>query len=436
MPDFRRKLIEKIGEPFYASLEKHADVEVGLALKMPLVDEYREKKYYRQRYLIGELLNECREFERLGIKISPVDVVNILFRCKILFAVGSEEELRHRISDVSWVDEIRFSPRWSERTDGIEAVIDRYFDRQEGFLKDHTVITEISHFNDNGTSQVFFDSFFARLGFPFVAYFENESLLEKYRLLNPGRREYHAKDAKKFFSAPSIGFGVYGSSTYAHFHARAWLRTFFQLIRIAGFSRPAQVDFGFNTVPLVAPIASVLLGDNSSGGFCWDEDKHQPWDKSPDGCLFLSFGYRGMSPYWLDSRTFGQIEKTVIENIGVLNIHHNPWTDVALYDVAPTLDILSSATQMPDLGAKILLLYCCLEHLFVPDRVTSDNKKYIVGGIHAIKPSLIPWFDRLYKLRCAYAHEGYVIRDDETRGLIFESTRNVLALLVARMGAS
>lgn len=44
----------------------------------------------------------------------------------------------------------------------------------------------------------------------------------------------------------------------------------------------------------------------------------------------------------------------------------NPWSAKSIDDVAPPLDILSSATQILDLGAKILLIYCCLEHLFVP----------------------------------------------------------------------
>ena len=59
-------------------------------------------------------------------------------------------------------------------------------------------------------------------------------------------------------------------------------------------------------------------------------------------------------------------------------------------EVAPAIDILSSATQIPDMGAKILLIYCCLEHLFVPRNVEADNKKYIVGGMNALAPRLLP----------------------------------------------
>ena len=81
--------------------------------------------------------------------------------------------------------------------------------------------------------------------------------------------------------------------------------------------------------------------------------------------------------------------------------------------VAPVLDILNSATQNTDLGAKILLVYCCLEHMLVPKNIRADNKKYIVGGINALKPDLLDWFNRLYELRCDYAHKGFIIRDEE-----------------------
>jgi hypothetical protein len=102
-------------------------------------------------------------------------------------------------------------------------------------------------------------------------------------------------------------------------------------------------------------------------------------------------------------------------------------------DVAPALDILSAATQMPDLSAKILLIYCCLEHLFVPAKITSNNTKYIIGATNALRPELLPWFYELYRLRCSYAHKGFVIRDDKTLALIRESVVNAMTLLLAKL---
>jgi hypothetical protein len=111
----------------------------------------------------------------------------------------------------------------------------------------------------------------------------------------------------------------------------------------------------------------------------------------------------------------------------------NAWTPTNIKDIAPSFDILSSATQIPDVGAKILLIYCCLEHLFVPKNAKADNRKYIVGGMNALAPGLLPWFDRLYNLRCDYAHKGFVLRDDRMMILIMDSIKNAMALLVAKL---
>jgi len=97
------------------------------------------------------------------------------------------------------------------------------------------------------------------------------------------------------------------------------------------------------------------------------------------------------------------------------------------------LDILSSATQIPDLGAKLLLIYCCLEHLFVPSEAGSENSKYIVGGLNALKPQLTTWFRDMYNQRCEYAHKGFVLRTDKTLALIRDSMKNVMTLLAAKL---
>jgi len=125
-----------------------------------------------------------------------------------------------------------------------------------------------------------------------------------------------------------------------------------------------------------------------------------------------------------------------LENKKIFDSLKNPWSKQCLNDVAPTLDILSSATQIPDLGVKVLLLYCCLEHLFVPKNIRADNKKYIVGGINALRSDLLTWFDRLYGLRCTYAHKGFIQIDEKVLGIITESMRNVIKLLVAKLSNS
>lgn len=431
---FLEDLKAKIGADLYGRLSDLADEEVGLAMKMPLVDEYREKKYYHQRALADQVMAESHAFSELGLNISPLDVVTILFRCRTLFACKNEDEYQQRVTG-SYVDEVGFSVPWARRSDVLDSVIESYFDRLEGFLGDRTLITEVSHFDgDPAAIQKFFDDLFAKMGLPCVAFIDESSLVAKQKVLEPGLRTYTEADAKRYFNAPSIGFKTHGSYLFGYLYGAAWLRTFFNLLRIGGFIYPGQIDFGRTGVPFTAPTSPVLLGHHSSGCYVWDEDMREPWSKIPDGTLFLSFGYRGLAKMWLDTRTFGGHEKFLLENRSILDYMARPWDKKSLYDIAPTLDMLSSAAQMPDLGGKILLLYCSLEHLFVPSNTNSDNKKYIVGGINALNPDLLPWFNKLYKLRCEYAHRGYVIREPSTRSLIVESMVNITKLLVAKLG--
>ena len=139
---------------------------------------------------------------------------------------------------------------------------------------------------------------------------------------------------------------------------------------------------------------------------------------------------------WLDLRNFSKIKKFMLDHRAIFDHLKNPWNATNTGDVAPTLDILSSATQIPDLGAKILLIYCCLEHLFVPEQAGAENKKYIIGGLKALKPKLAPWFDSLYLQRCEYAHKGFVLRTDATWMLISDSMSNVMSLLAAKLSVS
>jgi hypothetical protein len=177
----------------------------------------------------------------------------------------------------------------------------------------------------------------------------------------------------------------------------------------------------------------VWLGSRAEAAYSWSEGAFESWRKSPDGNLFVSFGYRRLSNIWLDNRTFQKIEDFILGNRKILESMEHPWKEKPLRDVVPTLDLLNTVTQLPDDGAKLLLLYCCLEHLFVPQGYTRDNKKYIIGGVNALRPDLLKWFDELYNRRCAYAHKGFLVPGEQNRGLMVESINNVLALVVAKL---
>ncbi|GEM_PF-1599490 len=432
------ELKQKIGDEVYAKLEKEADIEVGLAISMPLLDKYRQERWYQQRYLAPILLSECEHFQKLALGFTPMDIVNILFRCKLAFAVKTEEEY-HRRCTGSYVDDWSFVIKWPEKSKGIDVVIDEYLERMMNFMDEKTLLVEIFHIDyyspgpDHATPTKFFEQLFEKLSLPFVAFFDEEQLVEKHKKGEPNLREYTLEKAKKYFHSPSIGFTAIGTDVYVHLYACGWLQTLLNMLRIAGFIYRPQIDFGRTGIEFFPPTTPVFLGGNSYGVWSWNEDAKAPWEKLPDGCLFLSFGYRGLSKMWLDPRAYAGIEKFILENKIVFEHIKNPWAPENIDGIVPALEILSTATQAPDLGAKILLIYCCLEHLFVPKGVGTDNKKYIIGGIHALRTKLIPWFDRLYKVRCEYAHKGYVLKNDEVRSLVFESIANAITLLTAKL---
>jgi hypothetical protein len=438
MSQYRQNsLKEEVGESIYARLNGEAEKEVARALQMPLIDQHRKEQYYRPRYLLSDLITECELFKEIGLKFSPLDVVSILFGSKLLFAVKNKKEFDQRFGGGFIFSESEFVFVWEERANGIDAVISDHLERLDNTITEKTLITEISHFNTHsGDPKKFLENLFIKLDLPFVCFFDDDTLIKKHKELEPGLKDHTLSGAKSFFCSPSIGFTSIGSSRYVYLYASAFMRTFLNLLRIAGFMYKPQMDFGQSNVEFTAPKAPVILGTHSSGCFCWEEDTKKPWEKIPDGCLFQSFGYRGLSKMWLDERSFGGMEKFFLENKIVLDRLENPWTAQNINDVIPSVDILSSVTQIPDLGAKILLIYCCLEHLFVPKNISKDNTKYIIGGINAIRPGLLPWFKRLYGMRCDYAHKGFIQKIDEARKLIFESIGNTMSLLAAKLKQS
>jgi hypothetical protein len=434
-------LKSQIGTDAYSHLEKEADAEVAIALKMPLIDPSTgDKKYYHQRSTYEMFLNEKELFERLGIKFSPYDIFNILFRCKLFAVIADEDEYRQRIGAVSYVDEIGFAVEWRLKGQPFEEIVNAYLARMESFLKERTLFTEINSFDGSEQSDIpkFFNELFLQIGAPFCCFMDDGQLISKYREYEArfNESEYTEENARRYFHSPSIGFRTFGSTAYIHYYGSAWLRMLLNLMRIGSFVYPGQIDFGREGVTLIAPLGPGLIEDHSQGAYCWDEDSKLPWLKVPDGCLFLSFGYRGLSKMWLDTRTFESLKLFFKRSEVLFDLLRNPWTSQFRNDVSPSIDLLSTVTQIPDLGAKILLIYCCLEHLFVPKEVRSDNKKYIIGGINALKPELLPWFEDLYKLRCDYAHKGYVLKDEKLRGMVTKSVGNAFSLVIAKLVAN
>jgi hypothetical protein len=433
--------IKKVaGGEAHRHIEREAEKEVALSMRMPLLDKYHQTTYYALRRLLGEFLSEFESFEKAGLKVSPLELVTIIFKCKLLFACKTEQEFGQRCGGLYPLGvDSALIVRWSERIESADVLIARHIAGLEAGIRERTMVSHISSVASTGPDpnpQTGFQALLTALGFPFVCFFDGDHLIQKHRELEPGLRSYDQERATRFFSAPSIGFRASGSKDYCFWYSTTWLRTFLNLLRIASYIHPGQVDFGMDNVQMTAPTFPVFLGEHAQGAYKWDEDKIESWAKIPDGCLFRSFGFRGLSKAWFDRRTLPNIEKLLLNQKKIFDCLKNPWNPRNTRDVAPALDILSSATQMPDVGVKILLIYCCLEHLFVPKNIQTDNKKYIVGGMNALAPDLMPWFERLYRLRCDYAHKGFILRTDDTLGLIIDSMRNVMTLLVAKLSVA
>lgn len=426
---------DKIGQEAYSVLEKEAEKEVSLALKMDLIDEYGAERYYHQRFLMNELLNYFNLFENLKVGILPMEIVNILFRCKLAFAVADEKEYIQRVGGRSFGGYYGFTINWSDKTTlSIDDIIENRFNILFNSISEKRLLTPIDDFNClKDDLQSFFNNLFVKLELPFIAFVSDKHIIKEHKRYEPNLIKYNKRSSKNFFQFPSIAYSSTGTETYSTFYAMAYLRTFLNLLRIGNFIQPPQIDFGGTKVKAMAPVGSAILGSHCQGCFCWHEDEKRPWEKTPDGALFLSFGYRGLSKMWLDKRCWNGLENFFIENKIIFEILKNPWSDKSIKDIEPTLDILSSVTQTSDLGAKILLIYCCLEHLFVPGSGKTENKTYIVGGINALKSDLLPWFDELYKLRCDYAHKGYILHDRSLLLFIFKSIKNLICLLTIKL---
>jgi hypothetical protein len=427
----------KIGGGRYGHFHAEAEKEVALAMQMELKDKFDQDQYYSPRLLLREFQADYEHFRKVGLEILPLDLFLVLFRCKLLRASQSEKEFQQRSDRPIFFANNAMRPQWADKAVPFDALENKYVNGLETDIRERTLISPINSLNpDQGSmdrQQSFFEDLFHTLAIPMVIFLQD--LIERHKRSEPGLRAYELETAKKFFSAPSLGYTTTGTETYCFWLGTVWLRTFLNMLRIACFINPGQIDFSLNA-KMEPPTFPVFLGRHAQGMYQWQEDKKESWEKLPDGSLFRSWGFRGLSNMWLDQRNCPATKQFMLDHICIFAHLKNPWSDKSARDVAPVLDILSSATQIPDLGAKLLLIYCCLEHLFVPSQVGADNRKYIIGGLNAIKPGLATWFRDLYDLRCEYAHKGFVLRTDRTLALIRDSMKNVMTLLAAKLSVS
>ncbi|TLX72838.1 hypothetical protein E9993_17000 [Labilibacter sediminis] len=422
---FIEEIKSKIGEDSYLKLDRKANglfsiLKPNSSLTFNSINDD----------LIVELIKEFELFEEKGLKITPIDVINIIYKCKLLKSCKSNEDYRKKVAGLNYVDEFDFFIPWEKRNISLDDLIQEYFERLKSKIVEHTLIIEINSFNGNTYQiQSFLDNLFKSLNYPFKSYIDPSYVINEHKRLE-SLTESDFESAKTYFNSPSIGFSATGSLLYCRSYSNFFLKSFLSLLKVGGFIYPGQVEFGGNVATAIqAPNFPVFLGTSSIGLFVWDEDKKEPLTKIPDGCLSRSFGNRSMSKMWLDIRTFHKISNFISDNSPIFELLKKPWNNKVRKDVLPTLDILNSTVHSIDIGAKILLTYCCLEHLFVPMGGRVNNKEHIVNNINLLDSSLNDWFVELYDYRCDYAHKGYIRYNDDTLNFIRISIYNVLVLL-------
>jgi hypothetical protein len=173
-----------IGNDVFSRLEKEADKEVGLAMQMDLLNQYGDKQYYRKRFLLGEFLQEHCLFQEKGLKISPLDLFEILFESKILFAPKDEKGFLQR-SGMG----MRAIGFWRHRSLGIEEVINRRFEGLQNSQEERVLLTQVNSYHGEpteanakpGVAQGVFEGIFVALEYAFLAFlYKDEDLPARY----------------------------------------------------------------------------------------------------------------------------------------------------------------------------------------------------------------------------------------------------------------
>ena len=440
-------LIQKILPDSWRKFEKEADFEVGLAKKMALTycwgSGQPERCYYNQRSLFDGIVELSDEFLKNDFMVHPYDLFSILFRCKMLYASTTEDEFVQR----SWWffafrrRDIYDIISWKNKSHWYEILITEAINSLESEIYERRLLTSISwyrimdHLEEKFSAQNFLNDLFQELGINTKVFLQNPTVdnSNKYYWFNGFNQSYDTQDKiDDFFRAPSISYGIKGSEMFCFKISSTILVNILNLLRIFSFIRPAQIMFWENDIPFLPPEWPVFMWWNSYWCFYWEQDKQDPWNKVPDWNIFTSFWFRTLNYSWLDYRIHESMREFFISNQSILQkVVSKTWDNSVIKVIYPVLDLLNSATQITDLWAKLLLIYCSLEHLFVPKWKDKENDKYILWWINALDTSLVPWFIELYGQRNRYAHKGYIINDKENKWLNFiqESMNNVVKLL-------
>lgn len=114
---------------------------------MPLFDDViQTQKFYGQRDCLGDLLQECELFENKKLQIMPTEVVDLLFRCKMLYAAESEMEYRQRTGGWDFHSPLPRAIHWTDRSQPIDAVIEQALDCLNQDVRERSSLIRLNSF--------------------------------------------------------------------------------------------------------------------------------------------------------------------------------------------------------------------------------------------------------------------------------------------------
>lgn len=441
-------LRSKVKKSIWLRLEALANKEVGKArfADVRIDPSYSRSKYHSIAYMFPDTVGMYAYFYGKQLKVTPWDVFNVLFRCKLAQIVGSPDEFDVRSGGGSlFSDGCSFAPTVAD----MKKPYDTYLIERLETLQvsadsgdDKAVIVPVWNF-DCFTRDIdnFADEMEKRFpGFLFL--FTNARLVKLQKHLDRGmpKAHYNVKEARRLLldlSGKVFGIAYVGQGTddYVTRYGMVTLKVICDLFRIFGFIYPYQRDSGGDReFKYEAPIGHsfITARQRSHGCFLWHEEKKPLVDRSPDGNLHISFGFRSIAKLHIDNRTYASFLAMFDESKSLTDLAlYQPYSEKFTGEVLPVLHLLSTASQAQDWGTKILLIMCCLEHMYTIGRF--EGIQNIIDRMKPSTPKLTAWAEELYRLRCDYAHNGYLSGQTDLHAFVADSMKNCLELLRAKL---
>src|SRR5207237_6278773 len=120
-------------------------------------------QYHRRKTDIPKLFPDCDFFDTTGLRVLPMDLIDAMFRAKLLFACQEKECFYQRSGEGSGAISI-----WHHKPATFNDALELYFEWIKNLVKERTLLTQLSSFigprkgknQDNGAVQTFFEQLF------------------------------------------------------------------------------------------------------------------------------------------------------------------------------------------------------------------------------------------------------------------------------------